>query len=286
MLLVPDLSEYQANASMPGIRAMNGGAAIIRAAYGESHTDLAFGKLRAAAADFPFLGIYHYVTASQDVTAQAEAFLKIVGKLASHEIPILDLEEGSGNQESRANTWFNAVDSALGLASRPLNERSWLYSDVSFAESSGLAPVFATARHTWVAAFGSAEPSLGHTLWQSTNGVFGIHITTWPGAGNCDTSVYNGTLAQLAALSGRYEPPAAPVVAPVVKEWITAGQGTLASLAASHQTEPSTILRLTLEHSPGSAFPANVAAWLDDIFAGTAHPQEPMPKGLALYLPF
>ncbi len=204
--LLPDLSEFQPDADMAGIKAKNGGAAIIRAAYGDAHPDQIFAHLRAAAAGYKFLGLYQYVVASQDITAQANAFVRLVGKLAAHEIPIIDLEEGDGNQSGRANTWLAAVDSAFGLTARPLGERSWLYSDENFATSHGLASFFHSRRRTWLAAFTAVEPtSLPHTLWQSTNGSVGAHITSWPGAGKCDTSVYHGTLSD-SPRSSRLQP--------------------------------------------------------------------------------
>jgi hypothetical protein len=200
-LLLPDFSEFEPGADMCAVKAKNGGAAVIRACYGTSHPDKAFTKLRAAASGFPFLGIYCYLVAGQDAAAQAQAFVKIVGHLGSHEVAILDLEEGAGNQAARAGQWAAVVDKAFGLASLPLNRRSWLYSGEAFAEEHGLGPIFAGARHTWVAAYGPTEPALGHTLWQCTDGKVGIHITNWPGAGECDTSLYHGTLTQLAALT-------------------------------------------------------------------------------------
>lgn len=203
-LLLPDVSEFQPHTDMHGVKAANGGGAIIRACYGTSHPDGVFAKLRAAASGFQFLGIYQYATAAQDITAQAHRFVQMIGTLRQHEIPILDLEEGAGNQSGRAAAWFEVVDEAFGLNCLPLNKRSWLYSGELFAEANGLAPVFASARRTWVAAYRSTEPALGHTLWQSTNGRVGAHAgTNWPGAGACDTNVYHGTLAQLSALIAR-----------------------------------------------------------------------------------
>jgi GH25 family lysozyme M1 (1,4-beta-N-acetylmuramidase) len=202
-LLLPDLAEFQSGADLAGIKKLNGGAAILRACYGTSHPDKAFAKHRAAASGFAFLGLYQYLVATQDAALQARAFVKLVGKLGPHEVAILDLEEGAGNQAGRAAAWAGVADKAFGVASLPLNERSWLYSGESFAEEHGLAPVFAGARHTWVAAYRTKEPTLGHTLWQSTDGKDGAHITSWPGAGKCDTNLYHGTLAQLAALTHR-----------------------------------------------------------------------------------
>jgi GH25 family lysozyme M1 (1,4-beta-N-acetylmuramidase) len=201
LLLLPDISEYQPNANLDGIKVMNGGAVILRAAYGAGHPDAAFAKHRAAAAaaGFSFVGIYQYLVAGQDAAAQAEAFCRITGKLAPHETAILDLEEGTGNQAVRAAIWLTYVDNAVGRAAWPLDCRSWVYSGEDYAETHGLAELFASPRRTWVAAYGDTEPSLGHTLWQCTDGTTGPHVTNWPGAGNCDTNLYHGTLAQLAA---------------------------------------------------------------------------------------
>jgi len=202
-LLLPDVSEFQPHTDMHGIKAANGGAAIIRACYGTSHPDAVFAKLRAAASGFSFLGIYMYLTAAQDAATQAHAFVRLVGHLAPHEVPILDLEEGMGNQAARAAAWLGVVDEAFGLTPLPLGKRSWVYSGEAFAQGHGLGPLFASARHTWVAAYRGTEPVIGHTLWQSTNGLVGSHVTSWPGAGHCDTNVYHGTLAQLADLIRR-----------------------------------------------------------------------------------
>ena len=160
-----------------------------------------FTRYRAEAAElgYSYVGCYQYLVASQDPAAQAEAFCKITGKLGPHEIPILDLEEGNGGQAARATAWLTYVDSHFGLTSRLLPARSWLYSGEDYAETHGLTSIFASPRRTWVAAYGPTEPALGHTLWQCTDGTTGIHVTNWPGAGRCDTSVYDGTLSQLAA---------------------------------------------------------------------------------------
>jgi hypothetical protein len=68
-------------------------------------------------------------------------------------------------------------------------------------------------------------------------------------------------------------------------EHTTAGQMSLAELADGHKTQPSSILRLTAEHSPGGAYPANVAAYINGVFRGTIAATDHMPAGLRLYLP-
>ena len=53
----------------------------------------------------------------------------------------------------------------------------------------------------------------------------------------------------------------------------------------AHKCQPSAILRLTAEHSPGGAYPANVAAYINGVFRGAIAVTEHMPAGLHLYLP-
>lgn len=68
-------------------------------------------------------------------------------------------------------------------------------------------------------------------------------------------------------------------------EHTTGGQMSLADLADGNKTQPSTILRLTAQHSPGGAYPANVANYLNAVFRGTVAATDHMPAGLHLYLP-
>lgn len=206
-VLLPDVSEFQSGSSAPdwaGIKKMNGGAGIIRAGYGNSHLDHTFAanytemkRLR-----YPFIGIYQYLRGGQDVASQANAFCNWVGPPQAvwpGTVFICDLEEGGGDQAARALRWHGIIDGYYGLLKYGLDRRSWLYSYTSFAAEHNLGGIFASQRHTWIAAYSSTEPRIGHTLWQSTDGQAGSHITNWPGCGRCDTSVYNGTLDALAA---------------------------------------------------------------------------------------
>ena len=68
-------------------------------------------------------------------------------------------------------------------------------------------------------------------------------------------------------------------------EHTTDGSMSMAELATQHRTQPSTILRLTAEHSPGEAYPANVAAYIKGVFGGSIAQDGHMPQGLHLYLP-
>jgi hypothetical protein len=213
---LPDVSEFQSPASgnapnWAGIKSQNGGAAIIRVGYGNAHLDhmLVSNRAKIKSLKFGFCGLYQYLRADQDVRSQANAFINWIGpNLNEGEIPILDLEEGSGDQSGRASQWFAIIDHAYDLMSLPLSQRSWLYSGQSFAIDAGLAPIFNSARRTWIAAYRASEAGLlPHTLWQSTDGQTGANRTNWSGCGFCDTSIYHGTLASLSDLG--WHPPTA-----------------------------------------------------------------------------
>ena len=283
------MSEFQAPSSgnapdWAGIKKQNGGAGIIRVGYGHDHLDHMFVANYTAlkANKFSFTGLYHYIVAGQDITAQARAFCAWIGPpaaVAPGTVFMCDLEEGAGNQRGRAEAWLGFVDKFYGLDARPLPERSWLYSGASFAVSAGLGPVFSSPRRTWVAKYSAAEPKLGHTLWQSTNGQVGSHITAWAGCGKCDTSVYHGPLAGLAATGWK-----APAAHPqgFHGEYVTAGQLPLAGVAAKLGVPASTLLRMTAVHY--KTFGDPLAAWLNAVHAGTRPASTPLPKGIRLWV--
>ena len=206
---IPDVSEFQSGNSAPnwaGIKALNGGAGIIRVGYGANHLDHMFVSNYTAMKQnkFLFMGLYHYLVAGQDPLAQARQFCNWVGPpsaVALGTVFMLDLEVGSGDQSGRANTWHNYVDHFYGLDKLPLDLRSWLYSYTSFVREHNLSGIFASPRRTWIASYSSSEPSIGHSLWQSTDGVTGAHITNWPGCGRCDTSIAHVDLRTLASIA-------------------------------------------------------------------------------------
>jgi hypothetical protein len=280
-VLIPDTSEWNPNADEAGIAAQNGGASIIRVCYGSAHPDHVFRAKRADAhaAHMTFLPLYQYLTAflGQSVAAQADAYCKLVGELRHAEIPLCDLEEGNGDQSGRFHDWAARVERSLG-------KRPWLYAGMFYAIDHGLAPLFnGTGYHTHVAAYGRVEPALGHTLWQSTNGTAGSHVTAWPGCGRCDTSVYHGNIGDLAALTGHPAPPPVPHHPPGGPLLITTdGKLTFAEICHAHGTTPMGVLRRTCEASPGGQFADNVADWGNGVFHGTASVHDDVPAGLKL----
>ncbi len=221
---LPDVSEFQTGASAPdwaGIKGVNGGAGICRVGYGAGHLDHMFAANYTGMKTngYTFMGLYQYLVAGQDPVTQAHAFCSWIGPpSAVHPgtVFICDLEEGSGDQSGRAAEWLTTVDTFYGLDSAPVNMRSWLYSYTSFVASHNLRGIFASPRHTWIAAYQASPPAIGYTLWQSTDGTTGSNITDWPGCGRCDTSVYAGTLPELAAMGWKTGTPPQPQPKPPV----------------------------------------------------------------------
>lgn len=184
-VLLSDVSEFQSDIN-DATYLLWSKAIVIRAAYGAAHDDRAWygGARRDAlhAGGARFMGLYQYVTAPADVTAQARALAGLVGQMRPGEKIIGDFEEGAGNMSLRRRAWANIITAELG-------DHPWTYSGLNFAAAHGLAPV------EWVAAYGQAEPGVTHKLWQFTDS-FNV-----PGVGRADCSIFHGTIDQLAALA-------------------------------------------------------------------------------------
>ncbi len=182
VVLAADASEFQRNIDASYLKWS--GAIIIRAAYGALHDDRAWfsGDRRKFLHDngAQYIGMYQYITAFEDVTSQAREFCRLIGTMRAGEDLYADIEEGSGNQQARWQTWAHVVSSELGWD--PGN-----YSGLFFARDHGLQPV------DWVAAYGTTEPSVPHKWWQFTSS-FSI-----PGIGRGDCSAYHGNMANLRA---------------------------------------------------------------------------------------
>jgi hypothetical protein len=192
-VLLADVSEFQP-AVTDAVYLAWSKAIVIRAAYG-SRTDNAWynGTRRAGlhAGGVRFLGIYQYLTAGEDPAVQAEALVRLLGDLQPGELPVCDLEEGTGDQAGRWAAWKAVITRAWPGCS------PWLYSGLDFGEAHGLAP-------QWQAAYQPGEPGTPHKLWQFTS------TYQVPGVGTCDCSVFHGTISELAAFGW----PAQPVKEP------------------------------------------------------------------------
>lgn len=146
-----------------------------------------------------------------------------------------------------------------------------------------------------------SAPSVGNFPIQVTNSTsgegLGVHFMggqAWGGhtcpdepPGKVRSSQRARVVAMALALraTGQAAPPAKAATVAQPRRWVTAGQSSLLKLAEDHGTVPSAILRLTAAKSPGAVYPADVAAWLNSVFAGRVTPAAPVPAGLALFLP-
>jgi hypothetical protein len=140
-------------------------------------------------------GFYQYLDGGADPAAAAHAFQATLGPTLPGEVMILDLEEGAGDQRGRRTAWLAALQ----------DETEWVYSGLYFARTH-----LAGVKVEWLAAYGQSEPSDPHNLWQFTD------ARTFAGInGACDASVYDGTLAQLQALTGAKPTPPGPTKPPV-----------------------------------------------------------------------
>jgi GH25 family lysozyme M1 (1,4-beta-N-acetylmuramidase) len=264
VVLLADISEFQPDIADAAYLRWSK-AIVIRALYG-TRTDKAWygGARRDAlhAGGARFTGIYAYIRADQDITAQAKALVSLLGKLRPGEKVIADIEEGIGSQQARWVTWAKAVNAGLG-------DPPWDYSGLNYAAAHGLQPV------TWVAAYGTREPDPPHQMWQFTD-----HYAV-PGVGTADCSVFHGSIDDLAALAyqGAKPPPAGFTGH---GEYITAGMYSLAQLAAKLGVPPSTLLRMTAVHY--GTFGHDLAVYLNEIHAGTRPARTPLPKGIKFWV--
>lgn len=205
-LIIPDVSEYQGTINWAALAAACP-AVIIRLHNGTRLDN--YGPQNRAGAHthgVQAVGLYQYLPAAVDPATAAHELCDAIGALDPGEWPILDLEEGAGDQSGRAHTWYSTV--AARLHDGPEEE---LYSGEYFYNAHRLAA--AGFSRTWLAAYGSGEPSEAHELWQFTD------ARTFPGvAGTNDASIFHGTVEQLLAHINPPAPTPPPAAAPALLE--------------------------------------------------------------------
>jgi hypothetical protein len=178
-VILADVSEFQ-TVDWASYGAANP-AVIIRAHNGYRADYQWAANLAGARARCSWRGFYQYLPATVDPVQAARSFQATTGPLLPGEVAILDLEEGSGDQRARRQAWLDTLQDPV----------EWTYSGLSFARAH-----LAGVRVEWLAAYGQGEPSDAHTLWQFTNAQRFAGISA-----PCDASTFNGTLAQLHALT-------------------------------------------------------------------------------------
>jgi GH25 family lysozyme M1 (1,4-beta-N-acetylmuramidase) len=176
-----DISEFQSNVDAPAY--LKQYKCIICRTYSGYRPDKMMTGRRDYLRGQPFTGLgwYAYLAPDRDPAQQAREFINTVGSLKPNEWPILDLEEGSGNQTSRAEAWFKVVDPWAGFP-------AMLYSGDYFLKNQLSGAGHWSGRPLWIAAYQSNEPTAAHILWQFSDAY------TFAGIGACD-----GNLAHMSA---------------------------------------------------------------------------------------
>lgn len=248
-VLLADISEFQSITDSAYLAWSK--AVVIRAMYGDAHDDGAWGggRRRAGlhAGGARFVGIYQYLVAGQSGAAQAQAFHDLAGAIRPGEIFIADFEEGA---KPVLSAWYSKMTALYGQAIHPY---LWTYSGLWFGESQGVLPV------EWIAAYGQAEPSTPHRLWQFTDSY------QVPGVGTADCSVFHGDIGQLAALAYPAAKPAPPPPPPA--DW-TYGPPQSLHATGGHTT-------VLLEWQPPAGAPVPPDHYLVYIYEGAATSGKP-----------
>lgn len=225
-------------------------------------------------------GAYHFAHPGQDAHAQAEAFLSYVraAGLEDHDLLALDLEVTDGRAPAAVSAWAQEFCSAVQAGS---GRSVLVYTFISFAEAGNCAGL--GSHPLWIADPSSAPGSPRVPgPWKT----WAVHQYGQQGL-DLDMANFPAKSSMRAALGRPAKVPAEPAKPATQgpRQWVTAGQDSLHDLAQAHGGLPSTVLRLTAEHSPGGEFTPEVASWLNDVFAGRADAAKPVPKGLRLFLP-
>ena len=173
--------------------------AVARVSDGATHLDTQF------AANWPAIktaglvrGVYQYFRPSQDPVAQADLLLSKIGTLGAGDLPpVIDVETADGASTTKVvsavRAWIDRVKAKTGVD--PI-----IYSASGFWNTLPNTAQFAS-NLLWVANYGASCPSVPSTwkkwsIWQyaETGNVAGV-------TGGIDLDTFNGSLADLQALT-------------------------------------------------------------------------------------
>ncbi len=199
-----DVSEYQAGYDFVAAKAAGNAFAFVRVSDGIRHPDSSFnGLYRDAKAAGLVRGAYQYFEPNQDPIAQADLLLEAIGgKLETGDLPpVIDLE-ASGVTASQAKVWLEHVEAALGV--KPMIYVGYYFWIDNMANPTGF-----SGYPLWIAGYVNC-PSIPAewpqwTFWQYSDG-------TVNGTGGVDLNAFNGTMADLNALTAHQPDYAAHVV--------------------------------------------------------------------------
>jgi lysozyme len=183
--------------------------AIARVSDGASHLDTAFAANWSGIKSAGLVrGVYQYFRPSQDPTAQADLLLSKIGTLGAGDLPpVIDVEVADGVSTTKVvstvRTWIDRVKAKTGV--NPI-----IYSASGFWNTLPNTAQF-SSNILWVANYGASCPSVPSSwskwsIWQysETGSVAGV-------SGGIDLDTFNGSLADLQALTvtGATPPPKA-----------------------------------------------------------------------------
>ena len=153
-------------------------------------------------------GAYQFFRPNLDPIAQADLLVDRMGALESGDLPpVIDVEATGGltpaNVAARVHTWIERVQARIGVV--PI-----IYTAPYFCRDNVGSPSYSTEHHLWLAHYTTACPLVPEP-WSR----FTFHQYTDSGSvagiiGSVDMNIFNGTLADLDAITLGGEPPPPP----------------------------------------------------------------------------
>jgi GH25 family lysozyme M1 (1,4-beta-N-acetylmuramidase) len=272
-------------ATLPGVdvASFQGAPAAWRAEAGNiSWAAVKFTELSAAgpyvdpdaAADWAWLrgagkGRLGYMFAHPDVSAARTAalFIREAGTLGMDDgdAIALDLEVTGGRTPAEVAAWAADV---LGLLEQEFSRQPVCYTFLNFAEAGNCAGLGHFP--LWI-----SDPSspAGHPRVPAPWKTFALHQYSTAGTLDRDVAAFP-TLAAMRAALGRKG---------TTMAYLTDGKKNLRDIAHAHGAVSSEVLRMTAVAD--LKYPANVADWLNRVFAGQVAATAPVPTGLTLRVP-
>jgi hypothetical protein len=190
---------------------------------------------------------------------------------------VLDVEQGAATIGTVAR-WAEAAAANVAAGKRPGQRHPAVYMSLS-----SVTPVVNALVHggisegvsLWIANWNLTEAE-ATALVAHAGGPFPVIGVQYRNAGTYDVSTFSKPW--LDAVSGD------PAVRPAGfrGEYVTAGQFSLAQLAAKLQVPPSALLRMTAVHYKSFGDP--LAAWLNAVHSGTKPASTPLPKGIRFWV--
>lgn len=212
-----DISNHNGVVQWPQIKAAGIAFSFIKATEGNNFVDPYFARNMAGArAAGIIVGAYHYYRYDVDPAAQAEHFLRTIGRVPVGDLPpTIDVEapaDGSGASQGRVKD-IAGVAIMLRLVEAGTGRKPIVYTYPSvWGTTMGGSKDFGQYP-LWIANYGVQAPTVPqgwqtYTFWQYTDrGSVG-------GAPFVDRDVFNGDMAALLRLTGQATPPAPPTPNP------------------------------------------------------------------------